>query len=331
PGLPPTRQVEFQIDLISGAAPVARAPYRLAPLARKNKLKARGTLLMALPDKHQLKFNTHKDAKTLMEATEKSLPSDWRTHTLIWRNKTDLEEQSLHDLFNSLKIYEAEVKSSSSGSTTTPNIAFVSFSNTDSTNEPVSTAASVSAVSAKLPVSTLPNVDSLSNSVVYSFFASQSNSPELDNHDLKQIDADDLKEIGLKWQIAMKGHCAREYRSPKETRRNGATEPQRRNVTVESSKSNALVSQCDGVGSYDRSFQAEDEPTNYALMAFSFSSSSSDNEEADFKGFKLLSNVKTLKTTYSGRVPKRRNMKNKIEAWELCLKNETENVFYFYE
>ncbi|GKA44106.1 putative reverse transcriptase domain-containing protein, partial [Tanacetum coccineum] len=32
PGLPPVRQVEFQIDLISGAAPVARAPYRLAPL-----------------------------------------------------------------------------------------------------------------------------------------------------------------------------------------------------------------------------------------------------------------------------------------------------------
>ncbi|GJU81366.1 hypothetical protein Tco_1283731 [Tanacetum coccineum] len=32
PGLPPVRQVEFQIDLIPGAAPVARAPYRLAPL-----------------------------------------------------------------------------------------------------------------------------------------------------------------------------------------------------------------------------------------------------------------------------------------------------------
>ncbi|GJS58428.1 putative reverse transcriptase domain-containing protein [Tanacetum coccineum] len=32
PGLPPTRQVEFQIDLVPGAAPVARAPYRLSPL-----------------------------------------------------------------------------------------------------------------------------------------------------------------------------------------------------------------------------------------------------------------------------------------------------------
>nr|GEZ77941.1 hypothetical protein [Tanacetum cinerariifolium] len=52
-----------------------------------------------------------------------------------------------------------EVKSSSSASTSTQNIAFVSSSNTDSTNEPVS----VSAVSANIPISTLPNVDTLSN------------------------------------------------------------------------------------------------------------------------------------------------------------------------
>ncbi|GJZ27292.1 hypothetical protein Tco_0571545 [Tanacetum coccineum] len=31
PGLPPTRQVEFQIDLVPGVTPMARAPYRLAP------------------------------------------------------------------------------------------------------------------------------------------------------------------------------------------------------------------------------------------------------------------------------------------------------------
>nr|GFA36609.1 reverse transcriptase domain-containing protein [Tanacetum cinerariifolium] len=73
------------------------------------------------------------------------------------------EEQSLDDLFNTLKIYGVEVKSSSSASTSTQNIAFVSTSNTDSTNEPVSAAASVSAVGAKIPVSVLPNVDTLSN------------------------------------------------------------------------------------------------------------------------------------------------------------------------
>ncbi|GJX36446.1 hypothetical protein Tco_0248003 [Tanacetum coccineum] len=40
-------------------------------LARKNELKARGTLLMALPNEHQLKFNSYKNAKSLMEAIEK--------------------------------------------------------------------------------------------------------------------------------------------------------------------------------------------------------------------------------------------------------------------
>nr|GFC99165.1 putative reverse transcriptase domain-containing protein [Tanacetum cinerariifolium] len=35
PGLPPTRLVEFQIDLVPGAAPVARVPYRLAPSEMK--------------------------------------------------------------------------------------------------------------------------------------------------------------------------------------------------------------------------------------------------------------------------------------------------------
>nr|GEU71048.1 hypothetical protein [Tanacetum cinerariifolium] len=115
----------------------------------------------------------------------------------------DLEDQSLDDLFNSLKIYEAEVKSSPSTSPTTQNIAFVSSQNTDSTNESISVVASVSAASTKVSVSSLPNVDTLSDAVIYSFFASQSNSPQLDNDDLKQIDADNLEEMDLKWPMAM--------------------------------------------------------------------------------------------------------------------------------
>nr|GEZ62164.1 hypothetical protein [Tanacetum cinerariifolium] len=83
----------------------------------------------------------------------------------------------------SLKIYVAEVKSSSSTSSTTQNITFVSSQNTDSTNESVSAVTSVSAASTKVPVSALPNVDTLSDAVIYSFFASQSNSLQLDNDD----------------------------------------------------------------------------------------------------------------------------------------------------
>nr|GEW29138.1 hypothetical protein [Tanacetum cinerariifolium] len=279
---------------------------------------------MALPDKHQLKFNIHKDAKSLMDAIEKklggntkkkkvqkallkqqyenfiglninmkflrSLPSEWRTHTLIWRNKAYLEDQSLDDLFNNLKIYEAEVKSSSSTSHTTQNIAFVSSQNTNSTNESVSAATSVSAASTKPPPSILPNVDNLSDVVIYSFLASQYNSPQLDNDDLKQIDrtgrnlgANETISIGFDmskvecYNCHRRCHFAREYRSPKDTRNK---DTQRRSVPVETSTSNALVSQCDGVGSYDWSFHADEEPTNYALMAFTSSTlSSSDNEK----------------------------------------------------
>nr|GEY78325.1 retrovirus-related Pol polyprotein from transposon TNT 1-94 [Tanacetum cinerariifolium] len=224
-------------------------------LARKNELKARGTLLMALPDKHQLKFNIHKDVKTLMEAIEKrlqklisqlenfeeslsqedinlkflkSLPTEWRTHTLIWRNKTDLEEQSLNDMFNSLKIYEAEVKSSSTASTSTQNITFVS-SNTDSTNEPVSAVASVFAASAKIPISALPNVDSLRRNL-------KANGPTSMRFDTLKVEC---------YNCHKKGYFARECRSSKDTRRNDQVEPQR-NVLVETSASNALVSQYDG-------------------------------------------------------------------------------------
>nr|GEX92595.1 ribonuclease H-like domain-containing protein [Tanacetum cinerariifolium] len=143
------------------------------------------------------------------------------------------------------------------------------------TNESVSTVTSVSAASTKVPVFALPNVDNLSDAVIYSFFASQSNSPQLENDDLKQINADDLEEMDLKWQMAMltirarrflqqtrrnlgangttsigfdmskvecynchrRGHFARECRSPRDTRNK---DTQRRNVRVETSTSNAL-------------------------------------------------------------------------------------------
>nr|GEV90824.1 ribonuclease H-like domain-containing protein [Tanacetum cinerariifolium] len=221
-------------------------------LARNNELKASGTLLMALLDKPQLKFNIQKDTKTLMEAIDKRFVGNKET------KKTDLEDQSLDDLFNSLKIYKAEVKSSSSASTSTQNIAFVPSQNTNSTNEPVHAVASVSAASAKIPVFALLNVDTLSNAVIYSFFASQSNSLQLDNDDLKQEDVDDLEEMDLKWQMAMLTVRAKRF-----LQRTG------RNLSADGPTSMG----------FDMS-KAEEEPTNYALMAFTSSSSSSfDNEK----------------------------------------------------
>ncbi|GJV72768.1 hypothetical protein Tco_1492763 [Tanacetum coccineum] len=97
-------------------------------LARKNELKARGTLLMALPNEHQLKFNSYKSSKSLMEAIEKRF---------------------------------GEIKGSSSISQNTQNIAFVSSNIAGSTNEAVKTLHGISVANSMANDSTLPNVDSL--------------------------------------------------------------------------------------------------------------------------------------------------------------------------
>nr|GEZ02980.1 ribonuclease H-like domain-containing protein [Tanacetum cinerariifolium] len=251
--------------------------------------KARGTLLMALPDKHQLKFNSHKDAKILMEAIEKRLDQIHdRLQNLVsqleiyGRNKTDLEDKILDDLFNNLKIYESEVKHSTFTGTNSHNIAFVSSTSSDSTTDSVSAAVNVFAVGIKLSASTLPNVDSLSNAMAMLTMRARrflqktgrnlgANGPTSMGFHMAKVEC---------YNCHRKGHFAKKCRSPKDSRRTVVAEPQRRNVRVETSTSNALVSQCDGTGTYDWSYQAEKDPTNFALMAFTSSSSnsSSDNE-----------------------------------------------------
>ncbi|GKG16391.1 hypothetical protein Tco_0358714, partial [Tanacetum coccineum] len=63
------------------------------------------------------------------------------------------------------------------------------------------------------------------------------------------------------------GHFARECRASR-NQDNKNRESSRRIVPVETTTSNALAS-CDGLGGYDWSDQAEEGPTNYALMAYS--------------------------------------------------------------
>ncbi|GKD90039.1 uncharacterized mitochondrial protein-like protein, partial [Tanacetum coccineum] len=70
-----------------------------------------------------------------------------------------------------------------------------------------------------------------------------------------------------------RGHFAKEYRAPK-NQDNRNREPTRRTVPVKETTSNALVSQCDGFG-YDWSDQAEEGPTNFVLMDYSSTSSTS--------------------------------------------------------
>ncbi|GJT87113.1 hypothetical protein Tco_1068830 [Tanacetum coccineum] len=312
-------------------------------LARKNELKAKSTLMLAIPDEHLLKFHACKDAKSLWEAIKnrfggnkeskkmqktilkqnyenfaassqegldkiydrfqklinqlevngevishedanlkllRSLPSAWNNIALIMRNKSNLDELSMDDLYNNLKMYESEIKGKSSSSSNSQNVAFVSSDNSSSTNETVNTAHSVLAGSTKDQASTASYADH----VMFSFFSNQSNAPQLDNEDLEQINADDLEKKDLKWQVAMltmrvkrfikktgrkldlndketvgfdktkvecynyhrRGYFARECRAPR-NQGNKNRDALRRNAPMDTSTTNALVVQ-DGIG-----------------------------------------------------------------------------------
>ncbi|GJX19987.1 putative reverse transcriptase domain-containing protein [Tanacetum coccineum] len=80
PGLPPSRQVEFQIDLVPGAAPVARAPYRLAQMEHDVNLRINLELLKkenCTPSLTVVTFGAIKIAKPMIKLTQKSVKFNW--------------------------------------------------------------------------------------------------------------------------------------------------------------------------------------------------------------------------------------------------------------
>nr|GEV08043.1 hypothetical protein [Tanacetum cinerariifolium] len=133
---------------------------------KKNDVKSRTTLLLSLPDEHQLRFSKHKTAKELWaailktfggnEATKKAkknllkqhLAPEWLMHTIVWRNMSDLDTMSLDDLYNHLKVYEVEVQKKSKPNT--HNMAFISSTKHRRGNDEVNTA-SVYTASSNVP------------------------------------------------------------------------------------------------------------------------------------------------------------------------------------
>nr|GEX26316.1 putative ribonuclease H-like domain-containing protein [Tanacetum cinerariifolium] len=145
---------------------------------RRNDVKARTTLLLALPDEHQLRFSKYKTAQELWAAILKtfagketleqtfnrlqaiishlkfidveieqddlnqkfltSLAPEWLMYTIVWRNRSDLDTMSLDDLYNHLKVYDPEVQKKSESNSY--NMAFISSAKTNSGKEEVNTA-----------------------------------------------------------------------------------------------------------------------------------------------------------------------------------------------
>ncbi|GJR85401.1 ribonuclease H-like domain-containing protein [Tanacetum coccineum] len=96
-----------------------------------------------------------------------------------------IEILSLDDLFNNLKSYELEVMGTSSSTTNSYNVSFLSSSSTNSETRAVNTAQGVNTASTQGVADSSTTVQNLSDDVVYSFFASN------------QLDKSTKKEIGL--------------------------------------------------------------------------------------------------------------------------------------
>nr|GEY93452.1 hypothetical protein [Tanacetum cinerariifolium] len=145
--------------------------YSLWEAQRRLEVMARSTLMMGIHNEHQLKFNSIKDAKSLLEAIKKRFGGNdatkkarrnllkqqyesftaissesldqtfdriqklvkWNMHVVVWRNKPDLDSMSMDDLYNNLKVYEPEFKGVSNSSTNTQNMALVSSSSNNNT------------------------------------------------------------------------------------------------------------------------------------------------------------------------------------------------------
>ncbi|GJR07530.1 hypothetical protein Tco_0790182 [Tanacetum coccineum] len=106
----------------------------------------------------------------------RSLPSEWNTHVVVWRNKPDLDIMSFDDLYNNFKIVEQE------------SLVLLTLK--------------LALLALKLALRTIKvrGTANLSDDTVYAFLASQPNGSQLVYKDLEQIHKDDIEEIDLKWQ-----------------------------------------------------------------------------------------------------------------------------------
>ncbi|GJY31138.1 ribonuclease H-like domain-containing protein, partial [Tanacetum coccineum] len=251
-----------------------------------------------------LKFNSYKDAKTLMQAIENRFGGNTATKktqkNLLKQQYENFAASSTEIVYNLrldldllLKAYESEVKGTSSSTTNSHNVAFLSSSSTNSATRAVNTAQGVNTASTQGAADSSTTIENLSDAMIYSFFASQPSGTLLM---LTMRTRRFLKNIGRKLDMANKersgfdkskvecfnchkrGHFTRECRAPR-NQDSKNMESIIRTVPVKETTSNALVSQYDGFG-YDWSDRSEEGPTNFALMAYSSTSlTSSTNSE----------------------------------------------------
>ncbi|GJS20622.1 hypothetical protein Tco_0449254 [Tanacetum coccineum] len=149
---------------------------------RRLELKARITLLMGIPNEHHLKFNSIKDAKSLLQAVEKRFGGNAATkktqRNLLkqqYENFTASSSEVLDQTFDRLQklISKLEIH----GESISQEDVNQKFLRSLSTNGVVNTAHGATTASTQATTVNSTTIDNLSDAVIYAFFASQPNSP----------------------------------------------------------------------------------------------------------------------------------------------------------
>ncbi|GJV80741.1 putative ribonuclease H-like domain-containing protein [Tanacetum coccineum] len=195
---------------------------------KKNNVKARGLLLMALPNEHQLTFSQYPDAKSMFAAiktrfggnaatkkTQKTLLKQQYENfsaTIVWMNKPEIETISIDDLYNNFKIVEQKVKKTIGTSSGGQNLAFMTAPSSSSTNDANTDCPQVSAACPSVNAAS-PQVctASVSDNTVYAFMVENPNGSNVLHQDLEQIHEDDLEVMDLKWQLSLLSVRAKKY------------------------------------------------------------------------------------------------------------------------
>nr|GEW65963.1 hypothetical protein [Tanacetum cinerariifolium] len=130
-----------------------------------------------------------------------SLAPEWVMHTIVWRNRSDLDTMSLDDLYNHLKVYEVEIQKKSESNT--QNMAFISSTKHSRGNDEVNTATVYTASSIVPTASANVATVSISQETACTYIASQSGGSQIKFENINQINKDDMEEMDIKWNMAL--------------------------------------------------------------------------------------------------------------------------------
>nr|GEU69953.1 hypothetical protein [Tanacetum cinerariifolium] len=199
---------------------------------RRNDVKARTTLLLALPDEHQLRFSKYETAKELWEAILKTFGENKATKKT---KKNQLKQQygnfkaegsdTLEQTFNRLQaivshleFIDVEIKQDDLNQKFLTSLAqeWLMYTITWRNRDDLNTLTNTSSRKGKINTTNVPTANtqvfpaspnvaatSISHDTVCAYIASQSNGSQIKYKDINQIDEDDIEEVDIKWNMAL--------------------------------------------------------------------------------------------------------------------------------